>query len=195
MKCKTVSHLLALHVGGDLPPERGEEVELHLTECRSCRAECARYVRSRQNLFVLKGGSMPSSLDLWPAIREEIEASTAAVPSRRSRAPVRIALLAACLLGALGAGLTIAFHPISGTHAAGRSHGVTAKTSTSPARSTLSSQAASASVGGSSAASGGSSYLLREAAPVVHSSRTGSSFVPCPRVEPAPGGRESWDVF
>lgn len=83
--CTKIRQQLALYAGRDLEEPLCVEVEQHLGECASCRAELARAGAARERIAVLGAQTARGleSVDLWPALgerwtRERVAAKPAA---------------------------------------------------------------------------------------------------------------------
>lgn len=60
--CRTVRNMLPLHVGGDLDPRHGPEVDLHLNDCLVCFREFRELGAMRSRLAVLAEQPLPSGI-------------------------------------------------------------------------------------------------------------------------------------
>ena len=112
--CRTVRDLLPLHCGGDLPPEKGVQVDEHLHSCLACFREFREHAAMRGRLGVLAEEPLPEGAldgftdEVMARLAVGEEGPAAALPSaqgwRRFDVPAVRLAAAAALLVAFGLG-------------------------------------------------------------------------------------------
>lgn len=101
LRCVTVRRRLALFVGDDLSGDERKAVEVHLTECASCRDVLAWLRRSREVIQKCRTESAETdtSPSLWPSIRCQLTERGFSRGPRRSWLPAGAVAAATIAIG------------------------------------------------------------------------------------------------